>query len=49
MAYVAGLITSTAMQSMNTRIVNSNMIYGVILIVVLGGLACREVAATCAM
>ena len=39
MAYVAGLITSTAVQSMNTRIVNSNMIYDVILIVVLGGVS----------
>ncbi|MFV0514705.1 MAG: ABC transporter permease [Jhaorihella sp.] len=38
-AYLAGLITSTAVQSMNTRIVNSNMIYDVILIVVLGGVS----------
>lgn len=38
-AYVAGLITATAVQSMNTRIVNSNMIYDVILIVVLGGVS----------
>lgn len=37
--YVAGLITATAVQSMNTRIVNSNMIYDVILIVVLGGVS----------
>ncbi len=39
MTYVAGLITATAVQSMNTRIVNSNMIYDVILIVVLGGVS----------
>lgn len=39
MAFVAGLITATAVQSMNTRIVNSNMIYDVILIVVLGGVS----------
>lgn len=38
-AYVAGLITATAVQSMNTRIVNTNMIYDVILIVVLGGVS----------
>ncbi|QEW23175.1 Ribose transport system permease protein RbsC (plasmid) [Paracoccaceae bacterium] len=38
-AYVAGLITATAVQSMNTRMVNSNMIYDVILIVVLGGVS----------
>ena len=38
-AFVAGLITATAVQSMNTRIVNSNMIYDVILIVVLGGVS----------
>jgi ribose transport system permease protein len=35
--YAAGLITATAVLSMNTRIVNSNMIYDVILIVVIGG------------
>ncbi|UYV36777.1 ABC transporter permease [Rhodobacteraceae bacterium D3-12] len=38
-AFVAGLITATAVQSMNTRIANSNMIYDVILIVVLGGVS----------
>lgn len=38
-AFVAGLITATAVQSMNTRIVNSNMIYDVILIVVIGGVS----------
>lgn len=38
-AFLAGLITATAVQSMNTRIVNSNMIYDVILIVVLGGVS----------
>ena len=38
-AFAAGLITATAVQSMNTRIVNSNMIYDVILIVVLGGVS----------
>ncbi|NVK34874.1 MAG: ABC transporter permease [Rhodobacteraceae bacterium] len=38
-AYLAGLITATAVQSMNTRMVNSNMIYDVILIVVLGGVS----------
>ncbi len=36
-AFVAGLITATAVSEMNTRIVNSTMIYDVILVVVLGG------------
>ena len=36
-AYLAGLITATAVASMNTAVVNSSMIYDVILIVVLGG------------
>jgi len=36
-AFVAGIITATSVQSMNTRVVNSNMIYDVILVVVLGG------------
>ena len=37
-AFAAGIITAMSIQSMNTRIVNSNMIYDVILIVVLGGM-----------
>jgi ribose transport system permease protein len=36
-AFVAGIITATSVQAMNTRVVNSNMIYDVILVVVLGG------------
>jgi ribose transport system permease protein len=36
-AFVAGVITATSVASMNTRVVNSNMIYDVILVVVLGG------------
>lgn len=36
-AFIAGLITATSVAAMNTRIVNSNMIYDVILVVVLGG------------
>lgn len=36
-AYLAGIITATSVEAMNTRIVNSNMIYDVILVVVLGG------------
>ena len=35
--FLAGLITATSVGAMNTRIVNSNMIYDVILVVVLGG------------
>jgi ribose transport system permease protein len=36
-AFLAGMITATSVQAMNTRIVTSNMIYDVILVVVLGG------------
>ena len=36
-AYLAGIITATSVEAMNTRVVNSNMIYDVILVVVLGG------------
>jgi ribose transport system permease protein len=36
-AFLAGLITATSVQAMNTRVVNSNMIYDVILVVVIGG------------
>lgn len=36
-AFVAGIITAMSVQAMNTRVVNSNMIYDVILVVVLGG------------
>lgn len=38
-AFVAGLVTATSVAAMNTRIVNSNMIYDVILVVVLGGVS----------
>ena len=37
-AFVAGLITATSVASMNTRVVNSTLIYDVILVVVLGGI-----------
>ena len=37
-AYVAGMITATAVASMNTNIAISSMIYDVILVVVLGGI-----------
>lgn len=36
-AFIAGIVTATSAQAMNTRVVNSNMIYDVILVVVLGG------------
>ena len=36
-SYLAGLITATAVASMNTAVVNSSMIYDIILVVVLGG------------
>ena len=38
-AFLAGLISATAVSAMNTRIVTSNMIYDVILVVVLGGVS----------
>ena len=37
-AYVAGMITATAVASMNTNVANSSLIYDVILVVVLGGI-----------
>ena len=37
LAYAAGLVMATSVSAMNTRIVNSNLIYDVILVVVLGG------------
>jgi ribose transport system permease protein len=37
-AYVAGMITATAVASMNTNVANSSLIYDVILVVVLGGM-----------
>lgn len=36
-AYVAGMVTATAVSSMNTAVVNSSLISDVILVVVLGG------------
>lgn len=36
-AFVAGLITATSVSSMNTRIVDSTLIYDIILVVVIGG------------
>lgn len=36
-AFLAGIITATSVQAMNTRVVDSNLIYDVILVVVLGG------------
>lgn len=36
--FIAGLITATLIGSMNTRAVNSTMVYDVILVVVLGGI-----------
>ncbi len=37
-AYLAGIITATAVASMNTNVANSSMIYDIILVVVLGGI-----------
>lgn len=38
-AFLAGVITATSVQAMNTRVVDSNLIYDVILVVVLGGVS----------
>src|SRR5579862_4146876 len=37
-AYLAGIITATAVSAMDTNVVNGSMIYDVILVVVLGGI-----------
>ena len=37
--YVAGLVTATAVASMNTRVVNSTLVYDVILVAVIGGIS----------
>ncbi len=37
-AFLAGLITATSVSSMNTRIVDSTLIYDIILVVVIGGI-----------
>ena len=37
-AYLAGLITATAVSSMDTNVANSSLIYDIILVVVLGGI-----------
>lgn len=36
-SYIAGMITATSVAAMNTRIVTSNLVYDIILVVVLGG------------
>lgn len=36
-AFVAGLVTATAVNSMSTRVVNSTLVYDVILVAVIGG------------
>ena len=37
-AYLAGMITATAVASMDTNVANSSLIYDIILVVVLGGI-----------
>lgn len=36
-AFVAGLLTAASLQSMNTRMVNSNLLYDIVLVAVIGG------------
>lgn len=38
MAFVAGLLTAASLHSVNTRIVNSNLLYDIILVAVIGGI-----------
>lgn len=38
-AFIAGLVTAMAVESMNTRVVNSTLVYDVILIAVIGGIS----------
>lgn len=38
LAWIAGVATAVSLQSMNTRIVNSTLLYDVILVVVIGGI-----------
>jgi len=37
-AFVAGLLTAGSLQSINTRIVNSNLLYDIVLVAVIGGI-----------
>jgi ribose transport system permease protein len=37
-AFIAGIVTAAAVTSMNSRVVNSTLIYDVILVVVVGGI-----------
>ena len=41
-AFIAGLVTTAAVTSMNTRVVNSTLIYDVILVVVVGGIGLKR-------
>lgn len=37
-AFVAGLLTAASLQSINTRVVNSNLLYDIVLVAVIGGI-----------
>jgi len=37
-AFVAGLLTAASLQSMNTRVVNSTLLYDIVLVAVIGGI-----------
>jgi len=37
-SFIAGLVTAAGLQSINTRLVNSNLLYDVILVTVIGGI-----------
>ncbi len=47
-AFIAGLVQATAINSMNTRITDTLLIYEVILVVVLGGIGLAAARAACA-
>jgi len=37
-AFVAGILTAASLQSINTRVVNSNLLYDIVLVAVIGGI-----------
>jgi ribose transport system permease protein len=37
-AFIAGLLTAASLQSINTRVVNSNLLYDIVLVTVIGGI-----------
>jgi ribose transport system permease protein len=38
LSFIAGLLTAASLQSINTRVVNSNLLYDIVLVAVIGGI-----------